>query len=268
MPRPWAVDLASGESMGKEMPKPPGYSELFREEQVARPCAARARRIVRVCHGCGMRAQESRIEKKRIDQVQLKLKKAKELAWSPAKSFMMTGFMLWMSGNGVHIFPIMITFYAIYNPIKSAFTVGTVFRRFDDAKMTDADRTNILFCKARRHRTRRPRRPRRPPPTTRAGDLRADEHGRHERRALQDVAHGAVADDAVRLGLLPRRARRAAVRGGRHRFNIARTGSRLAARRRRVAERVISAAPCPPVYNCARRQIPFILDAHRTLWRR
>ena len=118
---------------------------------------------------CGMRAQESRIEKKRIDQVQLKLKKAKELAWSPAKSFMMTGFMLWMSGNGVHIFPIMITFYAIYNPIKSAFTVGTVFRRFDDVKMTDADRTNILFCKARRprtHRPRRPRRPHRPPPTT------------------------------------------------------------------------------------------------------
>ena len=186
---------------------------------------------------CGMRAQESRIEKKRIDQVQLKLKKAKELAWSPAKSFMMTGFMLWMSGNGVHIFPIMITFYAIYNPIKSACTVGTVFRRFDDAKMTDADRTNILFCKARRprtHRPRRPRRPRRPPPTSCAGDLRADEHGRHERRALQDVAHGAAADDAVRLGLLPRRARCAAVRGGRHRFNIARTGSRLAARRARA----------------------------------
>ena len=31
----------------------------------------------------------------------------------------------WMSGNGVHIFSIMITFYAIYNPIKSAFTVNT-----------------------------------------------------------------------------------------------------------------------------------------------
>lgn len=30
-----------------------------------------------------------------------------------------------MSGNGVHIFSIMITFYAIYNPIKSAFTVNT-----------------------------------------------------------------------------------------------------------------------------------------------
>lgn len=30
-----------------------------------------------------------------------------------------------MSGNGLHIFSIMVTFYAIYNPIKSAFTVNT-----------------------------------------------------------------------------------------------------------------------------------------------
>ena len=30
----------------------------------------------------------------------------------------------WMSGSGVHIFSIMITFYAVYNPLKSAFTVS------------------------------------------------------------------------------------------------------------------------------------------------
>ena len=29
-----------------------------------------------------------------MDQTQLKLKKAKELSWSPGKNFMMTGFML------------------------------------------------------------------------------------------------------------------------------------------------------------------------------
>ena len=61
--------------------------------------------------------------------------KAKEVAWSPGKNFMMTALMLWMSGAGVHIFSIMITFYAVYNPIKSAFTVNTAFARFDDAKM-------------------------------------------------------------------------------------------------------------------------------------
>ena len=34
------------------------------------------------------------MEKKKIDQSALKVKKAKELAYSPAKSFMMTGLML------------------------------------------------------------------------------------------------------------------------------------------------------------------------------
>ena len=52
-----------------------------------------------------------------------------------------------MSGNGVHIFSIMITFYAIYNPIKSAFTVNTQFTRFEDPKMTTLDKTNLLTQK-------------------------------------------------------------------------------------------------------------------------
>merc|ERR1712032_1178258 len=82
------------------------------------------------------------------DQTQLKLKKAKDVAWQPIKSFFMTGFMLWMSGNGVHIFSIMITFYAIYNPIKSALGVNGVFSRFHDAKMSPIERTSLLTCKA------------------------------------------------------------------------------------------------------------------------
>ena len=60
---------------------------------------------------------------------------------------MMTGFMLWMSGNGVHIFSIMITFYAIYNPIKSAFSVNSAFARFCDSKMNAEGRTSVLLAK-------------------------------------------------------------------------------------------------------------------------
>lgn len=60
---------------------------------------------------------------------------------------MMTAFMLWMSGSGVHIFSIMITGMAIYNPVKSALTVSTAFSRFDDAKMSPADKTSLLFSK-------------------------------------------------------------------------------------------------------------------------
>merc|ERR1711971_148123 len=123
MPRPWAVDLTEHDGGRPDLPKPPGFAESSGHEQ------------------------DDRVAVKKGDQTQLKLKKANELALSPGKNFMMTGFMLWMSGNGVHIFSIMITFYAIYNPIKAAFTVNSAFTRFVDPKMTPMDRTGLLTSK-------------------------------------------------------------------------------------------------------------------------
>ena len=61
---------------------------------------------------------------------------------------MMTGFMLWMSGSGVHIFSIMITFYAVYNPVVSAVTVNKQFSRFEDAKMGSLEKASLLTSKA------------------------------------------------------------------------------------------------------------------------
>ncbi len=41
------------------------------------------------------RTQDHAVAKRgQVDQTQLKLKKAKELSWSPGKNFMMTAFML------------------------------------------------------------------------------------------------------------------------------------------------------------------------------
>lgn len=123
----WAVDLTERDSSAPsfDLPKPPGYSDVHAGEE-----------------------REDRIAARKVDQTQLKLKKAKELAWSPAKSFMMTGLMLWMSGSGVHIFSIMITFYAVYNPIKSALTVNTAFKAFDDPKYSGPEKGVILTSKA------------------------------------------------------------------------------------------------------------------------
>lgn len=70
------------------------------------------------------------------------------MSWSPGKNFMMTALMLYMSGSGVHIFSIMITFYAVYNPIKSAFTVNTAFKNFEDSKMGAAEKASLLTSKA------------------------------------------------------------------------------------------------------------------------
>lgn len=69
------------------------------------------------------------------------------MAWSPGKNFMMTALMMWMSGSGVHIFSIMITFYAVYNPVKSAFTVNQAFARFKDDKMAGAEKASLMTSK-------------------------------------------------------------------------------------------------------------------------
>ena len=54
----------------------------------------------------------------------LKMKKAWELALAPAKSIFMTLFMLYMSGNSVQIFSIMITAMTLMNPMKAIFQVN------------------------------------------------------------------------------------------------------------------------------------------------
>ena len=38
--------------------------------------------------------QDDKVAKKNVDMTQLKLRKAKEMSWSPIKNFMMTAFML------------------------------------------------------------------------------------------------------------------------------------------------------------------------------
>ncbi|KYQ89549.1 DUF1077 family protein [Tieghemostelium lacteum] len=62
----------------------------------------------------------------------LKAKKGWELAKSPAKSIFMTGFFLWMVGNGINIFTMPIIIYAVINPIKAIFQTNKMFLRFDD----------------------------------------------------------------------------------------------------------------------------------------
>jgi len=64
--------------------------------------------------------------------LEIKQKKAWELATSPAKSILMTMFMIWMSGNGVNIFSIMITIYTLINPTKAILGTNSAFEKFED----------------------------------------------------------------------------------------------------------------------------------------
>ena len=66
----------------------------------------------------------------------LKLKKAWELAWSPAKQIPMNALMLWMAGSGVQIFSIMITAMLFYQPAKAIVAVPQAFQSFETVQST------------------------------------------------------------------------------------------------------------------------------------
>lgn len=61
----------------------------------------------------------------------LKLKKAWEVALAPIKSLPMTAIMMYMTGNSLQIFSIMMVFMAFKNPIAGLLGTNQAFERFE-----------------------------------------------------------------------------------------------------------------------------------------
>jgi ER membrane protein complex subunit 4 len=61
----------------------------------------------------------------------LKVKKAWELAIAPAKSLPMNAVMMYMSGNTLQIFSIMMVFMLFKNPIQALIQTNQAFARFE-----------------------------------------------------------------------------------------------------------------------------------------
>ena len=82
-----------------------------------------------------------------------KLAKMNALSLGPVKSLPMTAFMMYMTGNTVDIFPIMVTMMAIQQPITAMGTVTATFAMFEDdedrdvkSKLFMAKVTFVLCC--------------------------------------------------------------------------------------------------------------------------
>jgi len=119
----WAMDLV--DSSSDNLPNPPGYSEQ--------------------AHGDDTLVAKK--DAKQASMMQLKLKKARDLSWAPIKSFMQMAFMMWMSGSGVHIFSIMITYQALSSPVTAMLATNKTFRGFEDRKMGSAEKANLFMSK-------------------------------------------------------------------------------------------------------------------------
>lgn len=73
----------------------------------------------------------------------LKLKKAWEVALAPVKGLPMTAFMMYMSGNSLQIFSIMMVVMAFKNPLMGLMSTNQAFERF----VTERNSGDILQVK-------------------------------------------------------------------------------------------------------------------------
>ncbi|KDO32697.1 hypothetical protein SPRG_02397 [Saprolegnia parasitica CBS 223.65] len=109
MSRKWAYDLNAGGSAALE---PLGSNKHTLDES----------------HGA--------VATKGVDNtLELKKKRANEVATAPFKGLFQTGFMMWMSGSSINIFSIMITAMAFVNPVKALFNINGAFAALDDGKL-------------------------------------------------------------------------------------------------------------------------------------
>ena len=61
-------------------------------------------------------------------QVQIMTKMSWAVATAPGKQLPMMMFMMWMTGNGLHLFSIMMTGMALWTPVKSTMALNTAFQ--------------------------------------------------------------------------------------------------------------------------------------------
>lgn len=73
----------------------------------------------------------------------LKLKKAWEVALAPAKNLPMTAIMMYMTGNSLQIFSIMMVVMAFKTPLMGLMATNTAFERFE----SDSNKAAMLQVK-------------------------------------------------------------------------------------------------------------------------
>ncbi|KAL3467048.1 hypothetical protein BJX64DRAFT_189386 [Aspergillus heterothallicus] len=128
-PPKWVVELDSPlprpSSSNSSIPDPPGFSRKSggksRAEKSAAPTTS-----------------------KPVETDTLKLKKAWEIALAPSKQIPMNGIMMYMSGNSLQIFSIMMVFMLFKGPIQGLINTNAVFAKFD----SDTLRGKLLGVKA------------------------------------------------------------------------------------------------------------------------
>ncbi|KAK5117923.1 hypothetical protein LTR85_008697 [Meristemomyces frigidus] len=133
-PPQWVLDLTSTTTPSKpksgSIPDPPGFTSTTALTTKQSKSSSKA---------ITPRKQPSPDE---MDT--LKLKKAWELALAPAKQLPMNAIGMYMSGNSLQIFSIMMVFMLFKGPITAVLNIQSTFQRLE----TETNRTQMLGVKA------------------------------------------------------------------------------------------------------------------------
>ncbi|KAB2578915.1 hypothetical protein BFW01_g1143 [Lasiodiplodia theobromae] len=117
-PPRWVVDLNSPpapQPAKASIPDPPGYTAPQRHQQGKNTKAT----------------QPARKPPSTEEMDTLKLKKAWELAIAPAKQLPMNAIGMYMSGNSLQIFSIMMVFMLFKNPVNAVININRTFANFE-----------------------------------------------------------------------------------------------------------------------------------------
>ncbi|MCJ1375139.1 hypothetical protein MMC20_006373 [Loxospora ochrophaea] len=128
-PPQWVLDLNSPprpRAKAANIPDPPGYSSAVSNKRAASS------------------KQQPRKAPSAEETDKLKLKKSWEIALAPAKQLPMNAIMMYMSGNTLQIFSIMMVFMLFKNPIQALMQTNQMFTKFE----TDGTKGQMWLVKA------------------------------------------------------------------------------------------------------------------------
>ncbi|KAG2174915.1 hypothetical protein INT43_005977 [Umbelopsis isabellina] len=111
----WQLDFASLEptSRNSNVPDPIGFDKNL------------------AAQGSRESSKLSRAAGSDHNEMTLKARRAWDVAMAPAKSIPMNAIMIYMSGNGVQLFSVMITAMLFWNPLKAILSLNQTFERFE-----------------------------------------------------------------------------------------------------------------------------------------
>ncbi|KAK5695754.1 hypothetical protein LTR17_024402 [Elasticomyces elasticus] len=130
-PPRWLEDLSSGPVTTKtkqSFPDPLGYQVASRQQKSS----------------SNKTIAQPRKQPTADEMDTLKLKKAWELALAPAKQLPMNAIGMYMTGNSLQIFSIMMVFMLFKGPIQAVLNIQNTFQRLE----TDTNRQQMLAVKA------------------------------------------------------------------------------------------------------------------------